>query len=1052
MTTLGTYFLSRINRHLGIRTRDWPLLLLMLLHVFMALTLMISLRSANSGLFLSNFPVSIYPWYFLAESVLSFILSIAYSQWVSGRISRRVENMGFIMLFMLVLLGGRLLLFANLSWVYFALPVFCDALVAILLLQTWGLFSDCVDSRKARRIFPFIGLGGTCGAIFGGWSAARLANWIGTPNLLFFALLLLALMLLGVRALLRVNPQGQLESTAPAAEEEAGETATTSSWQKRSLQLLHSLTANRLLLYVVLIMLCVRVSSTIMDYQLQLQLKQHFSQNEITAYMGSYLAMTSFATLVIQLLVENRIINAYGVVWGMGSTPVTLTLGMCGFLVSPSLVSVTFAKFLEQITKNSLFKTAVELAYLPFDPISRRRLRMMANGILGLTTVPLASLTIMVFSDQMPVLLTIALVFAALGVIFSILLQGPYTRKLHESLMRRRLLLNDKNEDWNLSPALIERYLTQGDADLIGFVLELLKRQPVAVASQSLRQLAFHEDAYVREGAVRLLARSGQAEHSEFVVDLLEHEKEARVQQACLEALRKMGDENLNPLVLRFLQSRHLRVRTESLIFLFTRGGIEGILAGAEELKAMMESQNSENLAGAAYVIGEIGIRYFRQDFVLLLHHPDPWVQRAALRASRHSLPAEMIQLLLPLLAQRKLARLVRLALQVQSAEHVLPACQAAFHAPQQALGLQLELIKLVGSFAVPEAIGLLIGWLQEPEIRIKYQVLQSLQFLRREHEIELRDFRAPILAQINREFYYGYSYYLLLLWIQPELSAQPRLAFLQSELHYRLGFVQEMLFRLLGLLYPSTQMEQAWLNYRSQSAHFRSLSLEVLSYTLDQSLLEPVLTLLDDLSYTQKVAVARERHLIDETPTSWWQSQLILEDPWLLRLSQWGRAIPHTSREEQKMFHILDRMFLLKQTALFRSFSAEQLHPVASAAREMYVPAQSLIFEQGQPGDAFYIISTGQVQVERRGHKVTILGEKEGFGELEILTAAPRLATIRTLKECELLVINREDFIDLVEEYSSFSRSLLEVLSQRLGDHVLKFGATAPLALEDLP
>lgn len=1037
---------EQANRYLGIRTRDWPLLLLMLAHVFLALALMISLRSVNSGLFLSAFPASVYPWYFLAESVLSFLLSVAYSQWVAGRVSQRAENLGLIGLFMGLLLLGRLLLLTEMPWVYFALPVVCDALVAILLLQSWALFAECVDSRKARRIFPFIGLGGTCGGIFGGWLVATLASRLGTPNLLLLAVLLLGGMLIGVQALLGFSQRFQADGLQTAEDAPAAE----GPWQQRLKQALRSVTANRLLLLVLLIMLCVRVSSTIMDYQLQLQLKAHFDQNDITAYMGTYLAVTSFATLVIQLLVENRIINAYGVVWGMGSTPVTLTLGLFGFLISPSLLSVTFAKFLEQITKNSLFKTAVELAYLPFDPSSRRRLRMLANGLLSLTTVPLASLTIMLFSQQQLVLLILALLFAGLGVAFSVMLQSPYTRKLHDSLMRRRLLLTPQTPDWQLTPAQIETYLTQPDPELVAFVLDLLRRQAPNLPLHSLKALLWHEQASVREGALRLLARQAGPEHVQLLVDVLSHEADGRVRQACLAALRHCGDEELNPLIMPFLRDSLLQVRTEALIFLFTRGGIEGILAGAEELKQMLASSHDKDLAAAAYALGEIGLRYFRQDFLFLLRHHSVSVQRTALKAARHGLPSELVEACLPLLQQRELARHVRRALAHQPIATLLPLCRQHFGAVRQNPSLQVELIRLVGMFDQPEALRCLLDWLQEPDIRIKYQVLQSLHTLRREQDIRLQDERSRIMAQIHREFYYGYSYYYLLQQLQEAEKSAPRLAFLSKELHYRIAFVQEMLFKLLGLLYPSTQMEQAWLNYRSQSSRFRSLSLEVLSYTLEQRLLEPVLTFLDDLSYTQKITLATERGWIDASISNWWQSQLILEDPWLLRLSQWGREIPGHTREEQKMFHVLDHMFLLKQTPLFKSFSAEQLYPVATAAREMFVPARSLIFEQDQPGDAFYIISKGRVQIERKRHPLTILGPREGFGELEILTAAPRIATVRTLADCELLVINREDFIDLVEEYSDFSRSLLEVLSQRLSAHALKLGATGPLALED--
>ena len=82
-------------------------------------------------------------------------------------------------------------------------------------------------------------------------------------------------------------------------------------------------------------------------------------------------------------------------------------------------------------------------------------------------------------------------------------------------------------------------------------------------------------------------------------------------------------------------------------------------------------------------------------------------------------------------------------------------------------------------------------------------------------------------------------------------------------------------------------------------------------------------------------------------------------------------------------------------------------------------------------------MISKGEVVIERNGREVVRLGEGECFGEVEILSASPRLATIRTLSNCELLRITREDFIDVVETYPLFARGLLEILSKRLGDNL---------------
>lgn len=1053
---------QRINHYFGIRQRDWPILTLMLFHVFLTLSITISLRSINSGLLLSAFPATVYPWYFLAESIVAFGLSIAYSRLLSGRVSVWHENIGFLGFFAVLLMIGRLYLFLNQQWIYFALPVFCDALAAILLLQAWGLYSDCVDSRKARRLFPVVGVGGTCGSIFGGWLASSLARPLGTPNLLYLELILLAGLGLAV-SLLQKNRLHETASAVPQLAPDIPNLELASSDRESSLwqimaRAVRPVLANRLLLIVLLIMLCVRISSTIMDYQLQLQLKSYFSQNEITAYMGSYFALTSLVTLIVQFFVENRIIQNQGIVWGMASTPVSLSLGMLGVLFSPSLITVTLTKFIEQITRYSLFKTAVELVYVPFDSSLRRRLRLLTNGILSLATVPLVSVTMLIFATQTQILTAIGLAFAVLGIGLSIWLQRPYTRKLHDALLQRRLLLDQGPQVIQIRPETLSNYLQHPDSELVQFVLRLLKGKRINLPIEQLKPLIFHESEQVREAALNVLAYTGNSVQQELIVDTLSHERNPRIQRACLLALRHIGNEEQNELVRQFLISDDPEIQMESLIFLFMRGGIEGILSGAETLKQWLNSDQPATLAQAAYVIGEIGIRYFRQDFRHLLAHPAAEVQTAALLAATQSLPPEMAADLLPLMRTHQQAVQVRKALRQLPAAKIVPlALQALRKQRVEHTGehqVLLELIRLMGSYSETIALEALFEIFAEPDIYLKHQALQELSLLRRAHDLDFSAYRQRILAQLQREFYYAYSYYFVLTQMRAE-SSNLKLAFVQAEIQLRLGFSHEMLFKLLGLLHPSREMEQAWLNFKSKESHYRSLSLEVLSYTLDQALLEPVLNLLDDVSYTQRVMLGRDAGYIDATIENWRHNPVISEDPWLQKLSRWSwqEQMPGTqTRKELQVFEIIDRMFLLKQTDLFASFSAEELYPVAQSAHEMFVPARRLIFKQDQPGDAFYIIHKGRVSVERKGFQVTILEAKEGFGELEILNAAPRLATVRTLVDCQLLVISREDFIDLVEEYRGFGRSLLEVMSSRLSQHVLKLGATQPLSPEHLP
>jgi CRP-like cAMP-binding protein/Tfp pilus assembly protein PilF len=102
------------------------------------------------------------------------------------------------------------------------------------------------------------------------------------------------------------------------------------------------------------------------------------------------------------------------------------------------------------------------------------------------------------------------------------------------------------------------------------------------------------------------------------------------------------------------------------------------------------------------------------------------------------------------------------------------------------------------------------------------------------------------------------------------------------------------------------------------------------------------------------------------------------------------------------------------------------------------YKPGQ-IVFHMGEMGDTFYIIEVGEVEVlapDMAGQSVGVinrLGPGDFFGEIALLRAVPRTATIRAVKPTRLLAISREDFDSVVEKHPSIAHSLAETSSLRL-------------------
>jgi CRP-like cAMP-binding protein len=74
-------------------------------------------------------------------------------------------------------------------------------------------------------------------------------------------------------------------------------------------------------------------------------------------------------------------------------------------------------------------------------------------------------------------------------------------------------------------------------------------------------------------------------------------------------------------------------------------------------------------------------------------------------------------------------------------------------------------------------------------------------------------------------------------------------------------------------------------------------------------------------------------------------------------------------------------------------------------------------IIRQGDPGDAFYAIRSGQVEVIRDGERIEVLGPGAYVGEVALLLDVPRTATVRTVTAVRAYRLDREGFDMLVRE-----------------------------------
>ena len=132
-------------------------------------------------------------------------------------------------------------------------------------------------------------------------------------------------------------------------------------------------------------------------------------------------------------------------------------------------------------------------------------------------------------------------------------------------------------------------------------------------------------------------------------------------------------------------------------------------------------------------------------------------------------------------------------------------------------------------------------------------------------------------------------------------------------------------------------------------------------------------------------------------------------------------------------MLTTVEKVLFLKSIDLFSQIPGEDLAQVALVASEEAREATEDIFVEGDVGYALFLVLEGKVRVHRQEKTIAELGERECFGEMAILDASPRMATVTAISDVALLKIAREDFEELLQEKHAIAQGIIKVLTRRL-------------------
>lgn len=130
----------------------------------------------------------------------------------------------------------------------------------------------------------------------------------------------------------------------------------------------------------------------------------------------------------------------------------------------------------------------------------------------------------------------------------------------------------------------------------------------------------------------------------------------------------------------------------------------------------------------------------------------------------------------------------------------------------------------------------------------------------------------------------------------------------------------------------------------------------------------------------------------------------------------------------------------ILQQIKLFDSLEEIDLQKISEVIKERSIPAGTVLFKEGDIGEAFYLLKDGTVEIfkndngrENLVNTISSSDESNFFGEMALIEGEPRNATIKTKNDCKVLEIDKVNFDMLLRINSFIALRIMTALTRRI-------------------
>ena len=876
-------------------------------YLFLTMASSVASKAARDALFLDRYRAIDLPYVDIAIAVLVGIAASAYLR-LGHRLNLRNLQVGSLVFFAVnaLVFWSWSAFTSHESGVLFVVIYLWVGVFSVLApSQVWTLANHVMTTREAKRVFGFIGSGAILGWIVGGLVTRAGVSRFGTENMLAFVAVSLLLCAAIVLWIWHERPS-YIGNDMPASGHERQMFPLWSSFRLvRGSPYLRAIAA---------LVIISAVTTTVAGWQFKAIAKAAVPDtDDLAMFFGTFNMIAGLMSLLLQLLLTGRVLRTLGVGPALFIVPTAMLLGSTGVLILGSIVAAAALKASDQVLRYSIDKATVELLYLPVSSAHTFRVKSFIDTVVYRAGDATGGLMVLLFAavlgwspSQVSV---VGIVLVGAWMVAAFVARRQYVENLRESIHQHRvdyekasMPVMDRDSSQMISSRL------KGNTREIAYALSLFEMAHDRKVHPAVRGLLHHEQPEIRQQAIRLLARAGDATVKDQVATLL-RDPNLAVRTESLLYLTEFDQSDPLEQIEQLGDFEDFSIRAALVAFLARPGSAQNVEAARLMLQKMVEESGEEGRRTRLEAARLLALLpdIFERELRTLLEDDDVEIARTAIAAAGALKKRSMIGALVERMGEPALTESTVAAL-AKFGDRIVGTLRDYLTDPEIRPEVRREIPKVLQEIGTAAAYAVLVESVLDRDVVLRYHTIAAINRLGQAHPDRSTD-RKLIETVLAAEIMGHYRSYQVLGTLEGSMGdpSNP----IEHGLRESMEKETERIFRLLKILYPQYDLHSAYVGMQSADPVVHDNAVEFMDSVLPPEVRMLIIPLFDR-NVPVRDRIQHANRLLGSTVGDREEAIEVMalsEDPWLracaayaigeMRLTRFAEKLDDWSRDD---------------------------------------------------------------------------------------------------------------------------------------------------------